>query len=155
MLDNYYYRKITNENDFKQIQSMDRTLNKKLTNNLITKLLNDDIECYMMISDYNILGFFAIKEEHMELFTKKTYNIIKILCIHIFKEYRLRGYGTEILNDIQWSVKNNNNKSYEYILANSFVKTAMFFLNNGFDFYKNNKKLDVEEHMILMYKKID
>ena len=57
MLDNYYYRKITNENDFKQIQSMDRTLNKKLTNNLITKLLNEDIECYMMISDYNILGF--------------------------------------------------------------------------------------------------
>ncbi len=148
---NYYYKKITKKSQFNMLQTKNNPLKKIITPEIAENIQNnEEYETYVILYDYEIIGFFTIKEEYQE-FNQKKSKILKIECIYIYKMYRYDGLGREIINDILWSIKDRN---ISYILANSYVDSCMFFLKNGFDFCQNLKNEKLEKNIIIMYKKI-
>lgn len=152
--DNYYYKKITRNWEYDLIQTKNKSLKELLTKEVSDKINDDEVETYMLICDYKIIGFFSLKHCNYEIFPKNKCNVLRILCLYVYEQYRLKGVGTEILNDIIWSLKHNLDYEYEYIVSNSFVNSSLFFLKNGFDFYRNNKLCYNKRNIIEMYKKL-
>jgi N-acetylglutamate synthase-like GNAT family acetyltransferase len=142
----YYYQKFCiNDiklNDF-QKNKFDTVLNQEEYH----KFFLEDTLNYFILYNHKLIGFFALK-------IKK--KVIELLCLYIFEECRNKSIATYVLNDIIFTVRHNMVCNVEYIVANSFVESSMFFLKNGFDFCKINKKLDYKKkNIILMYKHIN
>ncbi|MBE6486386.1 MAG: GNAT family N-acetyltransferase [Methanosphaera stadtmanae] len=110
------------------------------------KFFSDNTLNYFILYHNKLVGFFTLK-------IKK--NLIELSCLYIFEECRNKYVATYVLNDIIFTVRHNLLYNVEYIVANSFVESSMFFLKNGFDFCKLNKKLDYKKkNIILLYKRI-
>ena len=70
-----------------------------------------------------LVGFFSLNINN---------NLIELLCLYVFEECRNKSIATYVLNDILFTVRHNYLYKIEYIVANSFVDSSMFFLKNGF-----------------------
>lgn len=153
ILENYHYEKITRKQDFNLIKTRYTPLSKLLTEDIEKQIYDINSETYMIISEDNIIGFFTLSETVFKDFQNNKYDALKLVCIYIYGEYRNKGVGSAVLYDIQWSMKHNMSIEYEYIIAYSFVDTAMFFISKGFDFYKKNRGLDYNKrNIITLYK---
>ncbi|WP_158005565.1 GNAT family N-acetyltransferase [Methanosphaera sp. WGK6] len=146
------YHRISKDYEYELIQSKNKSLNKQLIIEMVNDLRKSNYETYMILCDYDIIGFFTLCIDNYEFVPKIQCNVLKIICLYIYEPYRLRGIGTEVLNDIIWSIKNTD---CNCVLVNSFVDSAMFFLKNGFDFYKRSY-MDYKNkyNIITLYKKL-
>ncbi len=141
----YYYMKFSEKNI-----PLNNSQKKKLENILYgeeyKKFLTKSDENYLIIKKEELIGFFFLNIER---------DFIDITSIYIFEEYRNKSIATQVINDIIFVARHNINRDINYIKANSFVESAMFFLKKGFDFYKINEKIDYKKkNVIIMYKKI-
>ena len=101
---------------------------------------------YFIMYENKLVGFFSLNIKN---------NLIELSCLYVIEECRNRSIATYVLNDIIFTVRHNLLCNVKYIVANSFVDSSMFFLKNGFDFCKINKKLDYrKKNIILFYKHI-
>lgn len=117
-----------------------------LEENEYQKFLSYSDENYLILFQNKLVGFFSL-----------TFNeeIVELNCLYVFEEYRNKSIATEVINDLIFALKHNYQKNIKYIVANTFVESAMFYLKKGFDFCKINKKIDYKKkNIILMYKKI-
>ena len=143
--------KISDNIQLFRIVSNEKKLIKLLTKKIVDELYDENVNTYLIKTKTNkTIGFFSLKE----IKTKDNKLAIELVCLYILKEYRLKYIATDLLNDITWSI-NKKRVDYEYILANCFVESIMFFLKNGFDFYQVNKGLNYKErNIVVVYKKL-
>lgn len=141
----YYYQKFSMDDI--QLNTFQKNKFYKIINHEeYSKFFSNKTLNYFILYNNKLVGFFSLK-------IKK--NFIELLCLYIFEECRNKSIATYVLNDIIFTVRHNLFCNVEYIVANSFVESSMFFLKNGFDFCKINKKLDYKKkNIILLYKHI-
>lgn len=141
----YYYQKFSIDN----IQL--NTFQKKKFETILNhegykKFFSKKTINYFIMYNNKLVGFFSLNINN---------NFIELLCLYVFEECRNKSIATYVLNDILFTVRHNYLYKIEYIVANSFVDSSMFFLKNGFDFCKINKKLDYKKkNIILLYKHV-
>ena len=122
-----------------------KSLEQKIKEEEYNIFLRQTDENYLIISENTMLGFLSIKIT----------DYVEIPCLYIFEEYRNRSLGRSVINDIIFSTRHNVKKDIKYVIANSFPESALFFLKNGFDFCKMDRKTAYKKkNIIKMYKKI-
>ena len=112
----------------------------------VAEIINQEDRIYLIFYQNKLVGFFS--------FNLCDEKIVKIGSIFIEKEYRLKGLGRDLLNDITYLARNHKN-NYKYIIANSFVESVLFFFKNGYEFCRKNDKIEnTEKTVLVMFKKI-
>lgn len=141
----YYYQKFSIDNiqlNTFQKKKFETILNQEEYKKFFSKKTIN----YFIMYNNKLVGFFSLNINN---------NFIELLCLYVFEECRNKSIATYVLNDILFTVRHNFLYKIEYIVANSFVDSSMFFLKNGFDFCKINKKLDYKKkNIILLYKHV-
>ena len=141
----YYYQKFSMDdiqlNTF-QKNKFDKILNEEEFEKFFSrKSLN-----YFIMYENKLVGFFSLNIKN---------NLIELSCLYVIEECRNRASKKAKWKPYPFTVRHNLFCNVEYIVANSFVESSMFFLKNGFDFCKINKKLDYKKkNIILLYKHI-
>ncbi len=125
---------------------------KELTPTIFNKIGKQYTNTFMAILDDQMIGFITISKNCKDVLGFKS-DIIKLECIYIEKEYRYNFLATKMINDLQHTMRNDY-VDYEYLFANSFVESVLFFLKNRFDYYKKGKGLPDKRSIITMYKPI-
>lgn len=143
-INTYYYTKFSKNNiplDKKLREKFEKKLQQEEFNIFLERTDNN----YFIMSEHELIGFFSIKIK----------DCLEIHCLYIFEEYRNKNIGRGVINDIIFATRHNIKKDIKYVIANSFTDSVMFFLKNGFDFCKIDKKSKYKKkNMIKMYKKI-
>ncbi|WP_455645903.1 GNAT family N-acetyltransferase [Methanosphaera sp.] len=149
------YHRITKDYEYELIQSKNKSLEKIVTNTIAEEMRKSNSETYIILDEYEIIGFFTLRIADYDLTSNNRVTVLKIVCLYIYDSYRFKGIGTEVLNDIIWSIKNKD-CDINHVFVNSFVDSARFFLKNGFDFYKRNKHMNYKNkrNIITLYKKL-
>ena len=131
-------------NFFLKLGSIDKKLLMPVIAFFLIMIMNI-IDYYWKISEFYVI---------LELYSRSISYTVAII-IPIIEKCRNKSIATYVLNDILFTVRHNYLYKIEYIVANSFVDSSMFFLKNGFDFCKINKKLDYKKkNIILLYKHV-
>lgn len=140
----YYYTKFSKGNiPLKKHQR--ELLEQKLQEEKYRIFLEKADDNYLILTEEDLIGFFSIKIN----------DCVEIPCLYIFEEYRNRTVGRGVINDIIFAARHNIKKDIKYVTANSFGDSIMFFLKNGFDFCKIDKKSKYKKkNIVKMYKKI-
>ncbi len=150
MIKNRQIKPLKTNEDLSKFKSSNKKINKYLNNQANINWKKGKSFTYLISINNENIGFFSLKKEK----TENNNQALKIICFYICKNYRLKGIGTEILNDIQWCSKSNQQK-INYIIADTYVESCMFYLKNGFDFYKINKTKKDKKNIITLYKNIE
>jgi len=135
LINSYNYQSFTIDNihlSTFQKNKFEHIFNQKEYN----KFFSEDSLNYFILYNDVLIGFFSLNINN---------NLVELLCLYVFKEFRNNSLATYVLNDIVYAARRNASDKLEYIVANSFVDSSMFFLKNGFDFCKINKKLDYKK----------
>ena len=140
----YYYLKYEKNNNLTQYQK--NKTNVWFNKNIYAEIINQEDRIYLIFYQNKLVGFFS--------FNLCDEKIVKIGSIFIEKEYRLKGLGRDLLNDITYLARSHKN-NYKYIIANSFVESVLFFFKNGYEFCRKNDKIEnTEKTVLVMFKKI-
>ncbi len=140
----YYYVKY-DENEHVYNLYNDR-LDSIMEDKLYSVLFYKSDYKYVILKEEELIGFFSLNIKR---------RIIQLSSLYILKKYRNDGIATEVINDVIWAIKHNDDYNIQYITVNSFVESALFFLKRGFNFCKINKKLDYKKkNIILLHKTI-
>ena len=154
ILEKYHYKKITQEREFNLLQTRHNSLSKMLTKSIASEIEEVGSETYIIVYNYDIIGFFTIKVSAFEDMDNFKIKSLKLVCIYIYKDYRSHGIASSVLKDIIVSIRRDR-PQYKYLIVNSFIDTIPFFINKGFDFYKKSTILNFNKrNVILLYKKI-
>ena len=84
ILEKYHYKKITQEREFNLLQTRHNSLSKMLTKSIASEIEEVGSETYIIVYNYDIIGFFTIKVsafEDMDNFKIKSF----FLCCLNFK----------------------------------------------------------------------
>lgn len=140
----YYYEKFSMDNipleNYQKIK-----LEKIISDAPYVQFFTENTMNYCIMHKNKLAGIFSFE-------IKDTY--VELCCLYIFVEYRNRSFGTYVLNDLIFLARHEISSHIKYITANSFVESSMFFLKNGFDFCKINKKLDYKKKNVIKFYKM-
>ncbi|WP_320786651.1 hypothetical protein [Methanosphaera sp.] len=143
------YKKIVRKAEFQTLNHENKQLAELIGVKNFKKLLNfRKYQTYIVIYEYDPIGFFSINKEYL----KK--NILKIECFYIFEKYIDGEVISNIIDDIIYCVYTTKIYEFNFIVADLFIEFCIYFIKKGFLFDIVVDKSKTNRSIISMTKRI-
>lgn len=166
ILENYKFKKLSNNDDLDNFYSISQDLNDFLKNDALKQQ-----ECMLNLThlvkcDEEIIGFFSLLTDTLKLKNLRDKNVkfkikeqipiknipaIKLGRFAIDKKYTNKGIGTDVFGNILYNIKliSQNYIGFRFVTIDAYARAYHFYNNYGaFNFKKDDKKIEKIEKII-------